>query len=201
MGEAILSGATAYISTSIDYLVILMLIFSQAKTKKQRVAVYFGDLAGTIILVAASIILAYILHFIPATWMLGLLGIIPVTMGVVELFNEKKNDDVVTETLASKHSLIINVAIITVVTCGADNIGIYVPFFVTLTTAQLIVVLATFFVMLTLFCLIGYGLEKLPFIAKILKKGEKWITAVVYITLGLYIMFESGTIAKLLSLF
>lgn len=201
MGTTILSGATAYISTSIDYLVVLMLIFSQAKTKKQRAAVYLGDLIGTAVLVFASWLLAYILHFIPDTWMLGLLGLIPIAMGLQTIFSGSKDKGVVTDTLAKHRNLIVNVAIITIVTCGADNIGIYVPFFVTLSASAFIVVLLTFFVMLTLFCVAGYWLDKLPFVGKILNKYGKWITAAVYIALGVFIMLDSGTIAKIVSLF
>lgn len=201
MGTYILSGATAYISTSIDYLVVLMLIFNQATSKKQRIAVYFGDLVGTALLVFASWLLAYILHFIPDAWLLGLLGIIPIAMGVQTLFSGSKDKGEVADTLAKHRNLIVNVAIITIVTCGADNIGIYVPFFVTLSASAFIVVLLTFLVMLTLFCVAGYWLDKLPFIGKLLNKYGKWITAIVYIALGVFIMLDSGTIAKLISFF
>lgn len=201
MGKLILSGATAYISTSIDYLIILMLIFSRTKTRNQRFAVYIGDLLGTSTLVASAILLAFILHFIPAEWVLGLLGLIPVFMGIKLLVSgEDDNDDVVHETLASRRGLILNVAIITIATCGADNIGIYVPFFVTLSTTGLLIVLLTFLVMLTLFCWGGYLLVKVPVIAALLEKYGRWITAVVYILLGLFILLESGTLAKALSL-
>lgn len=76
----IFSGVTAYISTSIDYLVILMLIFCRASSKNERLTVYLGDLLGTSVLVIISLILAFVLHFIPATWLLGILGLIPIIM-------------------------------------------------------------------------------------------------------------------------
>jgi len=49
---------------------------------------------------------------VPQTWILGLLGIIPMIMGI-----------------NCNTGTIINVTIITITTCGADNIGIYVPLF------------------------------------------------------------------------
>ncbi|MFL2028272.1 CadD family cadmium resistance transporter [Loigolactobacillus zhaoyuanensis] len=201
MGQLILSGATAYISTSIDYLIILMLIFSRTKTCNQQLSVYIGDLLGTGILVLSALILATMLHFIPAEWVLGLLGLIPVIMGLKLLISgEDDNDDVVHETLAKRRGLVLNVALITIATCGADNIGIYVPFFVTLSNAALIVVLITFLVMLTLFCFVGYLLVKVPVVAALLEKYGRWITATVYILIGLYIMLESGTFTKLFTL-
>ncbi|AMV61976.1 Cadmium resistance protein [Pediococcus damnosus] len=202
MGRIILSGVTAYVSTSIDYLIILMLIFSQTRSRKQRLAVYFGDLLGTGILVLSAIILAFILHLVPETWILGLLGIIPVFMGLKLLIKgEEDTDKVVHKTLSSQRSLMINVATITIATCGADNIGIYVPFFVTLSPSALIIVLFTFLVMLTLFFIAGYSLVKVPIIAAILEKYSRWITAAIYILIGLSIMVESGTLAKFVAIF
>lgn len=201
MLKLILSGATAYISTSIDYLIILMLIFCQARTRKQKIAVYFGDILGTGVLVLTSLILAFILHLIPAAWLLGLLGLIPVIMGIRLLISAEDDDStLVQKRLTQRRRILLNVAVITVATCGADNIGIYVPYFVTLSKTELVIVLLTFLVMLTIFCLLGYGLVKVPVIANLLEKYGRWITAAVYILIGIYIMLESGTFTKILSI-
>ena len=194
MGKLILSGAAAYVSTSIDNLIILALVFSRAKTRQDKLAVYLGDLAGTSVLVVTALILAFILHFVPDQWLLGLLGIIPIVMGVKLLIAGDDDDDaVVNQTLKQRRSLFVSMALITIASCGADNIGIYVPYFVTLTPGAVVVVLLTFFVMLTLFCLTGYLLVKLPVVARFLDQYGRWLTAAVYILLGLYIMYESGT--------
>lgn len=201
MLKIILTGATAYISTSIDYLIILMLIFYRTKTRNQKISVYIGDLLGTSVLVLVSLILAFLLHLIPADWILGLLGLIPITMGVrLLLGNDDDDSDLVNGKLKDSHRIITNVAVITIATCGADNIGIYVPYFVTLSKYEIIIVLLTFLIMLTIFFLLGYGLVKLPPIANFLEQYGRWITAIVYILIGLYIMIESGTITKLISL-
>lgn len=202
MGKLILSGAAAYVSTSIDNLIILALVFSRAKTRQDKLAVYLGDLAGTSVLVVTALILAFILHFVPDQWLLGLLGIIPIVMGVKLLIAGDDDDDaVVNQTLKQRRSLFVSMALITIASCGADNIGIYVPYFVTLTPGAVVVVLLTFFVMLTLFCLTGYLLVKLPVVARFLDQYGRWLTAAVYILLGLYIMYESGTWTHLVDWF
>ncbi|MDV7718913.1 CadD family cadmium resistance transporter [Pediococcus ethanolidurans] len=201
MTKIILSGVTAYISTSIDYLIILMLIFYRTKSKKERMTVFLGDLLGTTVLVTLALILAFVLHFIPADWILGLLGLIPIVMGLKLLTDDDDNTStIVNQTLTTHRSLLLNVMIITIATCGADNIGIYVPFFVTLSISELLIVLLTFVVMLTIFCYFGYLLVKVPAIANLLEKYGRWITAAVYILLGIYIMLESGTFTKLFTL-
>ncbi|MFD1418530.1 cadmium resistance transporter [Companilactobacillus keshanensis] len=193
MLKAILTGVTAYISTSIDYLIILMVIFGSTKPK-QKWLVYFGDILGTSILVISSLIMAFVLGFIPQEWVLGFLGLIPILMGLKLLFfGENDDDDAVENGMNRRSNVIINVALITVATCGADNIGIYVPIFVQSSVSSLIIILITFFFMLTLFCYIGYLLVRIPKVADILEKWGKYITAIVYIGIGLFILIESGT--------
>ena len=200
MQTAILTGITAYISTSIDYLIILMVIFGSVN-RKERWLVYWGDLLGTSVLVAASLVLAFILGFVPQEWVLGLLGIIPVLMGLRLLISgESDDDDVVESQMKKRRNIIMNVAIITIATCGADNIGIYVPIFAQSTAQTLTVILITFFFMLSLFCYVGYLLIKIPKVAEILERYGMYITAIVYIGLGLYIMFESGTIQHIVKM-
>ena len=200
MQTAILTGITAYISTSIDYLIILMVIFGSVN-RKERWLVYWGDLLGTSVLVAASLVMAFILGFVPQEWLLGLLGIIPVLMGLRLLISgESDDDDVVESQMKKRRNIIMNVAIITIATCGADNIGIYVPIFAQSTAQTLTVILITFFFMLSLFCYVGYLLIKIPKVAEILERYGMYITAIVYIGLGLYIMFESGTIQHIVKM-
>ncbi|CAM2842449.1 cadmium resistance transporter [Latilactobacillus sakei] len=200
MQTAILTGITAYISTSIDYLIILMVIFGSVN-RKERWLVYWGDLLGTSVLVAASLVMAFILGFVPQEWLLGLLGIIPVLMGLRLLISGESDDDEVVESqMKKRRNIIMNVAIITIATCGADNIGIYVPIFAQSTVQTLAIILITFFFMLSLFCYVGYLLIKIPKVAEILERYGMYITAIVYIGLGLYIMFESGTVQHLVKM-
>lgn len=200
MQTAILTGITAYISTSIDYLIILMVIFGSVN-RKERWLVYWGDLLGTSVLVAASLVMAFILGFVPQEWLLGLLGIIPVLMGLRLLISGESDDDEVVESqMKKRRNIIMNVAIITIATCGTDNIGIYVPIFAQSTVQTLAVILITFFFMLSLFCYVGYLLIKIPKVAEILERYGMYITAIVYIGLGLYIMFESGTVQHLVKM-
>ncbi|SON66328.1 Cadmium resistance protein [Latilactobacillus sakei] len=200
MQTAILTGITAYISTSIDYLIILMVIFGSVNRKERRL-VYWGDLLGTSVLVAASLVMAFILGFVPQEWLLGLLGIIPVLMGLRLLISGESDDDEVVESqMKKRRNIIMNVAIITIATCGTDNTGIYVPIFAQSTVQTLAVILITFFFMLSLFCYVGYLLIKIPKVAEILERYGMYITAIVYIGLGLYIMFESGTVQHLVKM-
>lgn len=200
MMTAILTGVSAYISTSLDYLFILMIVFGTVK-REERLAVYFGDLLGTTVLVSVSLLFAYVLRLVPAQWVLGLLGLIPIAIGLRFLLSGDDDDDeTIRRRLGLTQSTVINVAIITVATCGADNIGIYVPLFATLDSRSLGVVLVTFVVMLTLVCILGALLGSRPVVARLLDRFGTTVTSLIYMAIGVYILLDSGTIQHLISL-
>ncbi|HAY53272.1 permease [Schleiferilactobacillus harbinensis] len=200
MLNTIITGVTAYISTSLDYLLILMVVFG-GTPKHQRGLVYVGDLVGTSILVGISLILAYALGFVPQPWLLGLLGLIPVYMGIHLLLGEEEDaDEKVDAAMAQHMNVIWKVALITVTTCGADNIGIYVPLLTQLNQGALPLLLMTFLVMLTLFCATGLLLSRIPQIAHLLDRYGRYITAAVYCLIGFGVLWEGGTVQHLLHL-
>lgn len=197
MVKTILTGVTAYISTGLDYLIILMVIFGRVK-HRDRWLVLAGDFAGTAVLVGSSLAIAFFLGFVPAEWLLGLLGIIPIYMGVKLWIQDDDDDtDAVAEKVANPKGLIGSVALITMATCGADNVGIYVPIFTTVDPAKIPLILLTFAVMVVIFWEIGYRLACLPKVADVLEKQGRYLTIAVYILIGLYIMWDSGTFQHL----
>ncbi|MCH4124350.1 MAG: cadmium resistance transporter [Levilactobacillus sp.] len=200
MMKTILTGVTAYISTGLDYLIILMVIFARVK-HQDRWLVLIGDFLGTIVLVGSSLLIAFFLGFVPAPWLLGFLGLIPIYLGI-KLWVQGDDDD--TDAIAAKVAnpkrLIGQVALITMATCGADNVGIYVPIFTTVAPNTIPLILLTFAVMVVIFWEIGYRLACLPKVADILEREGRYITVAVYILIGLYIMYDSGTFQHLLRL-
>ncbi|WP_395185091.1 cadmium resistance transporter [Lactiplantibacillus plantarum] len=160
MVSSILTAITAYASTSIDYLVILMLIFTSLEPR-ERWLVYWGDLLETTVLVLVSLFITQFLKMVPQAWILGLLGIVPMIMGIkLIIWGEHGEDEVLQKGLNRHTDIIANVAIITITTCGADNIGIYVPLFAQNSAVDIAIILLTFSFMLSIFCYIGFVLGK-----------------------------------------
>ncbi len=58
MGQTIISAVGVYISTSIDYLIILIILFAQLSQNKQKWHIYAGQYLGTGLLVGASLVAA-----------------------------------------------------------------------------------------------------------------------------------------------
>lgn len=201
MTQTILSAIAVYISTSIDYLFILMIIFSQSYTRKGLFQIYGGQYIGTGILVVVSLFAAYVLNFIPQDWLIGLLGLIPIFLGVrIDLLGESEEEEgKVVEKLEQRGStrLLWIVTLLTIAS-GGDNLGIYIPYFTSLSFSEILVILIVFFISTFLLCQISYKLVKISFVSETIEKYERIIVPVVFIGLGLYIMLENGTINTLL---
>lgn len=203
MLQIIFSAIAVYISTSIDYLFILLIIFSQAYTQKGLRQIYFGQYLGTSILVAISLFAAYVLNFIPQDWMIGLLGLIPIYLGIRVAMGgeEEAEEEEVVEKLESRGSnrLFWTVALITIAS-GGDNLGIYIPYFTSLSVSEIVIAIVVFALSIAVLCYISYRLAKISFVSETLEKYERIIVPIVFIGLGIFIMLENGTIQTLFGL-
>ncbi|WP_056977411.1 cadmium resistance transporter [Lentilactobacillus senioris] len=201
MLEALGTALLSYIGTTSDYFVILLLMFGMYRGKLAR-PVVIGAYLGNGLLLAVAIIVAYVLKLIPAEWLLGLLGLIPIYMGIRTFFADDDEVDEAKETLAKASStkIISNVVLITVTTCGADNLAMYIPFFANTPFAYLPAILGLFLVILTVIIFAAYRLTLVPAVHQFFAKFGETTTAIIYIALGLYVLWDAGTITHILAL-
>ncbi len=201
--QTLVSAVVVYISTSVDDLFILMVLFGQIHTKKGMLSVWLGQYAGVGILVIASLLAAFALNLIPQSWIIGLLGVAPIALGFRALRKDPEENNLgILEKMsaAGPQRLFWTIALITVAS-GGDNLGVYIPYFVSLDHVGILIAAVVFLVMIALFCLTGQHLARIPFIAKVLKTYSRIIIPVVFFSLGLFILVENGTVQKLWSLF
>lgn len=127
-------------------------IFAKRKSRKDIINIYLGQFLGSVSLIFLSLLFAFVLNYIPSKEILGLLGLIPIFLGLkVLLLGDSDGEAIAKDGLRKDNkNLIFLVAMITFASCGADNIGVFVPYFTTLNLANLIVTLLTFLVMIYL---------------------------------------------------
>ena len=189
------STVLAFISTNIDYLLILIIIFAKYKNKHDDKLIFIGELLGSGTLIVVSLIVAFWLKMIPEEWILGFLGIIPIVMGIKMYFGDEDEGNEVREKLGKpQRSIILSVIMITIATCGPDNLAIYVPFFTTLNAGDIPIVLGLFFIFLCMITWLSKMITNLPKIQVFFERFGDLITLLVYVFLGIYILLESGTI-------
>lgn len=203
MGQTIISAIGVYISTSIDYLIVLIILFAQLSQNKQKWHIYAGQYLGTGLLVGVSLVAAYVVNFVPEAWMVGLLGLIPIYLGIrfaIVGEGEEEEEEEIIERLEQRkaNQLFWTVTLLTIAS-GGDNLGIYIPYFASLDWAQTLVALLMFAIGIIIFCELSRVLSSIPLISETIEKYKRIIVPLVFIPLGLYIMYESGTIETFLN--
>ena len=195
MIQNVITSIILYSGTAIDLLIILMLFFAKRKSRKDIINIYLGQFLGSVSLILLSLLFAFVLNYIPSKEILGLLGLIPIFLGLkVLLLGDSDGEAIAKEGLRKDNkNLIFLVAMITFASCGADNIGVFVPYFTTLNLANLIVTLLTFLVMIYLLVFSAQKLAQVPSVGETLEKYSRWFIAVVYLGLGIYILIENNS--------
>lgn len=195
MIQNIVTSIILYSGTAIDLLIILMLFFAKRKSRKDIINIYLGQFLGSVSLIFLSLLFAFVLNYIPSKEILGLLGLIPIFLGLkVLLLGDSDGEAIAKDGLRKDNkNLIFLVAMITFASCGADNIGVFVPYFTTLNLANLIVTLLTFLVMIYLLVFSAQKLAQVPSVGETLEKYSRWFIAVVYLGLGMYILIENNS--------
>ncbi|HEL1995673.1 TPA: CadD family cadmium resistance transporter [Streptococcus suis] len=195
MIQNVVTSIILYSGTAVDLLIILMLFFAKRKSRKDIINIYLGQFLGSVSLILLSLLFAFVLNYIPSKEILGLLGLIPIFLGLkVLLLGDSDGEAIAKDGLQKDNkNLIFLVAMITFASCGADNIGVFVPYFTTLNLANLIVTLLTFLVMIYLLVFSAQKLAQVPSVGETLEKYSRWFIAVVYLGLGIYILIENNS--------
>lgn len=202
MVQNVVTSIILYSGTAVDLLIILMLFFAKRKSRKDIINIYLGQFLGSVSLILLSLLFAFVLNYIPSKEILGLLGLIPIFLGLkVLLLGDSDGEAIAKDGLRKDDkNLIFLVAMITFASCGADNIGVFVPYFITLNLANLIVALLTFLVMIYLLVFSAQKLAQVPSVGETLEKYSRWFIAVVYLGLGIYILIENNVFDMLWTL-
>ena len=201
MIQTIVTAAILYIATALDLLVILLMFFARAKTRKEYRDIYIGQYVGSVTLIVISLFFAFVLNYVPEKWILGLLGLIPIYLGIkVAIYGDSDGEERAKKELNEKglSKLVGTIAIVTIASCGADNIGLFVPYFVTLSVTNLLITLFVFLILIFVLVFTAQKLANIPGVGEIVEKFGRWIMAVIYIALGLFIIIENDTIQTIL---
>ncbi|MFM0589605.1 cadmium resistance transporter [Streptococcus suis] len=182
------------ISTSIDYFLILFFLFSQAKKPGEKRTIYFGQLLASFILILLSSILSQVANVFLADWILGLLGFVPILLGVRILFENEEETEIPDSKIGLLSVIFISLA------SGVDNLGIFTPYFTTLSTLETLLTAGLILLETVAICYLAEKFGSLHSISEFIEKYEKMILPTIFIILGIYILFEFGTMTYLLQL-
>jgi cadmium resistance transport/sequestration family protein len=193
-----LQGLTAFIATNLDDIVVLMVFLANPAWRLRQVIL--GQYLGFGILVLMSLPGYLGGRLIPTAW-IGLLGLIPLGIGIKLLFTKNDEEDGV-QTITSQQFggleqlvplPVLQVAAVTIAN-GGDNIGIYVPLFASKNAAGLGAILFVFGLMVGIWCAVAWWLVQQQLIGTIFSKYGDCFIPWVFMGLGIYILWESKTL-------
>lgn len=198
---ALSTGLTAFTVTNLDDLVLLTLFFSQTSAPFRRRHIVIGQYLGFCVLLLFSLPGFLGASVLPRHW-IGLLGLIPVAIGLSKLVNpdadaEEEKPKLLPSDASPLGSFLspytYGVAAITVAN-GTDNLGIYMPLFATCTLERLLVIVSVFLVLVGVWCYVTYKLTQQQAIAQMLMRVGNQFIPFILIGLGTFIVLDSSAL-------
>ena len=193
----VLVAVSAFVATNLDDLFVLTIFFGSKDFN--NTSVVLGQYIGVLLLIIISL-LAYFFKFIIPISYITLFGILPLGIGLKNLWNlrkkgfkgipNKKFRDLDTgNCIDSKISreTILKVASVTFFN-GGDNIGVYMSLFASSGIIQLILTNSIFIILVGVWCLISYFMVKNRIIGYKLERYGHIILPFVLILIGLVIL-------------
>lgn len=162
-----------FASTNIDNIFILLSFFSNPQYRARKVII--GQYLGIAVLVGVSILASLIsLVFEPAY--VGLLGLLPVALGVKKLFDLRRGgEDIDSEQKKASVGKVLSVASVTAAN-GGDNIGIYTPVFATSSTPAIVIIIVVFATMVAVWLAFAHWLVYHPALGAPIRRCTQGIT-------------------------
>ncbi|MEY2913574.1 MAG: hypothetical protein RLZZ184_2883 [Cyanobacteriota bacterium] len=203
-----IQGIIAFTVTNIDDMMILLLLFSQSDSNFRKRHIFIGQYLGFLSIIILSLPGFFGGLFIQREW-LGLLGILPIVLGMKQLINQQTESTEVQTVnpdfpqllhpnptwsflLSIFHPNTYQVAAITIANSG-DNISIYIPLFAGQNFVSLGIIIAVFLAMVGVGCGIAYLLTSQVTIAYILSRYGRAMIPFILMALGLFIMYDRDT--------
>lgn len=192
----IITGVVSFISSDLDDIVVLTLLFTQEE-KYKKYQIVLGQLLGIDCLVVFSLLIDYGLSFL-INGLLQWLGLLPIFLGIKYWFDyyfrSKTDNSILPKSIRYNRFAIIKILSICLLTIsnGADNIGIYVPLFSQYNQTETGLTIGVYMMMTLIWCFIGYKLANLPVLKKKIEEYRKWVIPLIFIMLGIYILIKNN---------
>ena len=190
---ALLQAIGLFIATNIDDIIVLSLFFARGAGRPGTTAkILAGQYLGFVGILAAALVVT-----LGAGWALPeeaipYFGLIPLALGLWaawEVYRGEGDDD--DAAVSGKSVAVATVAGVTFAN-GGDNIGVYVPVFLNISTPAVITFCIVFLVLVAVLVAIAKFVATRRPIAEVLERGEHILFPIVLIGLGVAILVGGG---------
>ncbi|MBN3803135.1 cadmium transporter [Paraburkholderia sp. Ac-20336] len=212
MFSLVLLAIVAYAATNIDNLFVLLAFLTEAGAERRRVIA--GQYAGSLILVAAALLLAALLARLP-TGYVGLLGFLPIGVGLSKAWErfgparaqredngaEPDAGEPAAHAPAARHSpapagrgssswAVASVAIAN----GSDNLAVYVPLYASHGVGENALVSLVFVVMIGLWCAGAVWLVEHPLLGAPVRRYGSALLPPILLAIGVSTIVHNDTL-------
>jgi len=182
------TGTTAFVASNIDDTFILILLFSTPGLLVHNIIL--GQFLGILVLVIISSLAAFLTLAVPL-FVIGLMGFIPIILGIKRLLELQEAPIKKKQFLKTEHLSLLLVSAVTI-SNGGDDIGVFTPLFAKYNTpAEVTILVILFMVMTGLWCIATFYFIKHPFVVSRVKYFSRIVTPFALICIGVYIILDS----------
>ena len=186
-----------FISTDLDDVLVLLAFFADSRFRIRQIVA--GQFIGIAILYAVSVAGSWATFIMPRA-SIGLLGLVPITMGLKGAWELWMSGDA-GEQASNRRSPAgrNNIAAVVAMTVanGGDNVSVYIPLFALRSAPDIAVMGVIFGVMTALWLSLAYWLTRHPTIGAPVRRYTRLLMPFVFITLGVFILYQAGTLKLL----
>jgi cadmium resistance protein CadD (predicted permease) len=185
-----------FISTDLDDVLVLLGFFADPRFRIRQIVA--GQLLGIAILYAVSVAGSWATLSLPRA-VIGLLGLVPITMGVKSAWELRKSAEP-SERVSRPGSPAqrANIAAVVAMTVanGGDNVSVYIPLFALRSAPDIALIGVVFGVMTALWLSLAYWLTRHRLIGAPVGRFTRLLMPFVFITLGILILYQAGTLIR-----
>lgn len=186
-------GAVAFIGTNLDNL--LLLVAMHARYERQPGTVTAGYCAGMLVIGCIAALIGEVGEFIPLAW-LGLLGVVPITMGVFalwKLFRKDANAPTAAVADADNRLAVFSTLLTTQLSNGTDTVIAFSTLLADSNDRSDYLLFPTFLAMIGVFSALAYYLLRHARARQFLSRYGQYVTPVILILVGVYIIDNTLT--------
>ena len=192
MMTSALQAIGLFLVTNIDDIIVLSLFFARGAGQRGTTArIVAGQYLGFGAILLASLAVTFGAGLFLPDSAIPYFGLIPLLLGAYAAWQVWRNGDDDDDTVADKPISVLTVAAVTFAN-GGDNIGVYVPVFLTVGTGALVAYCVVFMALVVVLVLTAKFIATRKPIAQVLERWEHILFPLVLIVLGLVILIEGG---------
>ncbi len=193
--SSVLQAIGLFIATNIDDIIVLSLFFARGAGQRGSTArILVGQYLGFIGILGASVLVAFgAAAFLPSE-VIPYFGLIPLGLGLWaawQAWRKRGADDDDEAKVEGKKVGVWTVAGVTFAN-GGDNIGVYVPVFLSVGPAAVVAYCIVFLALVAALVGLGKFVATRRPIAELLERWEHILFPIVLIGLGIFILVSGG---------